>query len=118
MDGVKYETFVRNCLLPVLKPFNWTNLQSVVILDNASIHHVDAISDIIVYQVGARLLFLPPYSPDLNSLEEVFSKVKHIMKKNSILFEVNNILRALLSLAFAMVTNEDCHSYIVHSGYC
>ena len=118
MDGVKFEAFVRNCLLPVLKPFNWTNFHSVVILDNASIHHVDAISDIIVDQVGARLLFLPSYSPDLNPLEEVFSKVKGIMKKNNTLFEVSNMPRALLTLAFAMVTNEDCHSYIAHSGYC
>ena len=118
VNGDVFETFVRNCLLPVLQPFNWTNPHSVVILDNASIHHVDAISDIIVDQVGARLLFLPPYSPDLNPLEEVFSKVKGILKKNSSLFEVSNMPRALLSLAFAMVTNEDCHSYIVHSGYC
>ena len=80
--------------------------------------HVDVISDIILNQVGARLLFLPPYSPDLNPMEEVFSKVKGIMKKNSSLFKVNNMPRALHTLAFAMLTNEDCHSYIVHSGYC
>ena len=62
VNGDRFETFVRNCLLPILQPFNWTNPHSVVILDNASIHHVEAISDIIVDQVGARLLILPPYS--------------------------------------------------------
>ena len=118
MNGDVFETFVRNCLLPVLQPFNWTNAHSVVILDNASIYYVDAISDIIVDQVGGRLLFISPYSPDLNPLEEVFSKVKGIIKKNSTLFEVSIMPRALLSLAFIMVTNEDCHSYIAHSGYC
>ena len=81
VNGEKFELFVRSCLLPVLQPFNWINPRSVVVLDNASIHHVESISDIIEGQVGARLLFLPPYSPDLNQVEEVFSKVKGIMKK-------------------------------------
>ena len=119
VNGDVFETFVRNYLLPVLQPFN-TNPHSVIIPDNASIHHVHALSDIIVDQVGAPLLFLPPYSPDLNPLEEVFGKVKGILKKNSSLFEVSNMPRALLKLAFAIVTNEDCHLYniIVHSGYC
>ena len=118
VNGDTFETFVRSCLLPVLQPFNWTNPRSVVIMDNASIHHVDVISQIIEDQAGAKLLFLPPYSPDLNPLEEVFSKVKGIMKKNDTLFQVSNIPRALLTLSFAMVTKEDCHSYISHSGYC
>ena len=117
VNGDTFATFVRSCLLPVLQPFNWTNPHSVVILDNASIHHVDAISDIIEDQAGAKLLFLPPYSPYLNPVEEVFSKVKGIMKKNDALFQVTNIPRALLTLSFAMVTKEDCLSYITHSGY-
>ena len=75
VNGVRFEKFVRSCLLPVLQPFNWVNKHSVVILDNASIHHVDQVVDLIE-NTGARLLFLPPYSPDLNPLEEVFSKVK------------------------------------------
>ena len=44
MNGEKFATFVRSCLLPVLQPFNYTNPHSVVILDNASIHHVEGIS--------------------------------------------------------------------------
>ena len=80
------------------------------------IHHVDVISEITEDQAGAKLLFLPLYSPDLNPVEEVFSKVKGIMK-NDALFQVTNVPRALLTLSFAMVTKEDCLSYITHSGY-
>ena len=86
VNGEKFETFVRSCLLPVLQPFNWTNPHSVVIMDNASIHHVEAISEIIEDQAAARLLFLPPYSPDLNPIEEVFSKI--IMKKMTSFFKI------------------------------
>ena len=86
-------------------------------MDNASIHHVDVISQKIEGQAGAKFLFLPPYSPDLNPLEGVFSKVKSIMKKNDTLVQVSTIPRALLTLAIAMVTRGDCHLYASHSGY-
>ena len=118
VNGEKFERFVRSCLLPVIQPFNWTNPHSVVILDNASIHHVDTISELVEDQAGARLLFLPPYSPDLNPLEEVFSKVTGIMKANDSLFQAGSIPRALLPIAFTMVTTQDCYSYISHSVYC
>ncbi len=117
VNGERFESFVRNCLLPILKPFNWTNKHSVVVMDNASIHHIDSIVDLIQNQAGARLVFLPPYSPDLNPLEEVFSQVKSIVKKNCSLFQISSSPRVLLSLAFTMVTSEDCKSYITHSGY-
>ena len=106
-----------NHLLPVLQPFNRVNPLSVVIMDNASIHHVESVRQLIEDQAGARLLFLPPYSPDLNPLEEVFSQIKSIMKKNDALFQVCSAPRALLSMAFGMVTGDDCKSYITHSGY-
>jgi transposase len=48
-------------------------------MDNASIHHVDGIMDLIT-GVGALLIFLPPYSPDYNPIEEAFSKVKTLIK--------------------------------------
>ena len=67
--------FVQQCLLPVLKPFNGQNTKSIVLLDNASIHHVEKVQEA-VNGVGALLWFLPPYSPDLNPIEECFSKIK------------------------------------------
>ena len=87
-------------------------------MDNASIHHVEEVSEIIEEEAGAQLLFLPPYSPDLNPLEEVFSKIKGIMKSNDGLFQASSMPRALLTLAFDMVTQEDCHAYVAHAGYC
>ena len=48
--------------------------QSIVVMDNASIHHVDGIVDMI-QEVGAMVMFLPPYSPDFNPIEELFQMV-------------------------------------------
>ena len=84
VDGDTFHAFVHSKLLPLLMlmPFNGKNPHSVVVMDNASIHHVDGIMDLIT-GVGA-LIFLPPYLPDYNPIEEAFSKVKtlkHIRKK-------------------------------------
>ena len=117
VNGEKFEQFIRSCLIPILQPFNWINPHSVVIMDNASIHHVDGVTDLIENQIGAKLLFLPPYSPDLNPAEEVFSKIKGIMKQNDVLFQACNAPRVFLAMAFGMVTKEDCCSFITHSGY-
>ena len=111
----KFEEFIR--LLPILQPFNGVNTHSAVIMGNASIHHVDCVTDLIENQAGAHLLILPPYSPDLNPVEEVFSQIKTMMKINDALFQVTTMPRALLTMAFGMVTKEHCHSYIVSSGY-
>ena len=61
MNGDRFVHFLQVCLLPHLLPFNGVNPQSVVIIDNASIHHVEEVRDLIEVhvQAGARLLFLP-----------------------------------------------------------
>ena len=79
MNGDYFTRFVQNCLLPVLQPFNGLNPRSVVILDNASIHHVQHVKNLIETQAQSKLHFLPPYSPDLNPVEGVFSQIKSIM---------------------------------------
>ena len=73
INGDRFSYFIRTCLLPLLQPFNNLNPISVVIMDNASIHHTENNVQLIE-NTGARLLFLPPYSPDLNPLEQVFSR--------------------------------------------
>ena len=55
VNGEKFADFVRNCLLLVLKPFNYINSHSVVIMDNASIHHVQDVVDLIERQDGAKV---------------------------------------------------------------
>ena len=66
VDGQTFSEFVRSYLLPVLLPFNNVNPRSFVIMDNASIHHVQEVSDLIETQAGAKLHYLTPYSPDMN----------------------------------------------------
>lgn len=117
MNGERFAKFVNDVLLPHLLPFNGINPRSVVIMDNASIHHIHEVVDLIETQAGARVLFLPPYSPDLNPAEGIFSQIKSIMKENDKLFQVFSAPRALLSMAFAAVTIENCVSHISNSGY-
>ena len=111
-DGDAVYDFVHTHLLPHLMPFNGTNPHSVVILDNCSIHHVPAVAKSI-QDFGALLIYLPPYSPDLNPIEELFSKVKKIMKSLEI---DKNDIETLLLASFASVTTEDCTGWIHHTG--
>ena len=117
VNGDKFADFVQNCLLPVLKPFNYLNSHSVVIMDNASIHHVQEVADLIENQAGVKVCFLPPYSPDLMPAEGVFSQVKSLLKQNHELFQVCSDPRAYLTLAFGMITPEDCYGHITNCGY-
>ena len=117
VNGDKFADFVQHCLLPVLKPFNFLNSHSVVIMDNASIHHVQHIVNLIESQAGAKVCFLPPYSPDLMPAEGVFSQVKNLLKQNHELFQVCSDPRSYLTLAFGMVTTEDCYGHIINCGY-
>jgi hypothetical protein len=117
VNGDRFEQFVANTLLPILNPFNGSNPLSIVVMDNCSIHHVDQVKYLIEVTAQARLIFLPPYSPDLMPLEEVFSKIKAIMKENDALFQVFSAPRALLAMAFSMISIQDCLGYIQHSGY-
>ena len=84
---------------------------------HCTIHHVDGVIDLIENTAQAKVIFLPPYSPDLMPLEEVFSKVKSTMKMNDKMFQVCSASRALLAIAFSYITAQDCIGYIRHSGY-
>ncbi len=75
-DGVDEDVFcdaIERKLLLHLMPFDGINVQSVVILDNRSIHHTRRAVNLI-QSTGALVHFLPPYSPDLSPVEEMFSK--------------------------------------------
>ena len=114
-DGDDFYKFVQEYLLPHLMPFNGINPQSVVILDNCSIHHIVEIVRSIE-DVGALVHFLPPYSPDLNPIEETFSKVKSILKSTEIDTIGMTDVEDLLLASFTQVTQEDCEGWISHSG--
>ena len=117
MNGERFTKFVKDVLLPHLNPFNGINPRFVVIMDNASIHHVEKVIDTVENQAGAKLLYLPPYSPDLNPTGGVFSQVKNIMKQNSKVFETCSTPRSLLAMTFSSVSTQDCLGHISNCGY-
>ena len=96
-----------------LYPFNGTNPQSIVILDNAAIHHTNGILDLLE-SLGVLLYFLPAYSPDMNPIEELFSKVKYSLKSYE---HIHEDLETLILMAFATVTSSDCQGWIKYAGY-
>lgn len=116
VNGETFEQFVVECILPIILPFNGSNPRSVLVMDNASVHHVERIEEIIT-GVGAKILYLPPYSPDLMPLEEVFSKVKSVLKANDAAYTATTTPSLLLKLAFCTITKTDCLNYIQHAGY-
>lgn len=88
-----FETWVEICLVPVLQP------GQVVILDNATFHKGGRIQQLIE-QAGARLLYLPPYSPDLNKIEHCWSWLKSRIRKCLSLFEcLRDAMEHVLHLA-------------------
>jgi hypothetical protein len=74
INGRTFTAWVEQCLVPTLKPGD------VVILDNLGSHKNKAVRHA-MRAAGARILFLPPYSPDLNPIEQVFAKLKHLLRK-------------------------------------
>jgi transposase len=66
VSGDVFKTFLEEKLSPVLAPFNGINPNSIIIMDNATIHHVDGVAELLESLVGVLVYFLQPYSPDLN----------------------------------------------------
>ena len=115
VDAEIFIKFVDDSLVPTLQPFDGNNPRSVLVLDNASIHHVDDVIDRI-QSTGALIQFLPPYSPDFNPIEETFSKVKSVLKAHESAWEDMDTETAVLA-AFSTVTPADCQAWISHCGY-
>lgn len=110
----KFEEFISESLVGVLQPFDGISPNSVVVLDNASIHHVDRVVHLI-QSTGALIQFLPPYSPDLNPIEEAFSKLKSTMKANEMV--VDNDPNIAILTAINSISAHDCRKWIQHAGY-
>ena len=109
VDGEAFCDFIERCLQPQLLPYNGTNPRSVVILDNASIHHVQPAIDLIE-ETGALPVFLPPYSPDFMPIEERFSKVKCYLRGCDPLVSIlgESEMEEMILAAFANITADDC----------
>ena len=116
VDGNTFLQFLRHDLIPHLLPFDGVNPNSVVVLDNASIHHICAVTQLLT-SLGVIVRFLPPYSPDMNPIEEVFSQVKSYLQANELVIRSSpHRLREVILVGLQEVTVENAISYIEHAG--
>jgi transposase len=108
INGRSFRAYVEQQLVPILKPGD------IVVMDNLGSHKSVAIAQMI-RAAGAHLLFLPPYSPDLNPIEQAFAKIKHWMRvaqKRS----VDDTWRHIGSLV-ATIQPHECSNYFANAGY-
>lgn len=103
-----FKVYVETELLKTLKA------NDIVVLDNLPSHKSPLIRKII-RSVGARILFLPPYSPDLNPIEQVFAKTKHLMR--NAMERTKEKAQDKLAAILDLVTPTECANYLVNSGY-
>ena len=100
--------WVREGLAPTLQPGDW------VIMDNLATHKVAGVREAIEV-VGGNLLYLPPYSPDFNPIENMWSKIKQFLRSLAPRTD-KEILRAAAS-AFSAVSPADCLGFFLHAQY-
>jgi transposase len=108
MNGVAFLASIPTCLCPTLRPGD------IVVADNLSCHKVAGVRQAIE-AAGATLRYLPPYSPDLNPIEKMFSKLKALLRKaatrtdNALWNEIGRLLDAF--------PPQECSNYLASSGY-
>lgn len=108
MNGTIFLAYVRQSLVPTLNPGD------IVVMDNLSSHKVAGVREAIE-AAGATLRYLPPYSPDLNPIELLFSKLKALLRKaaereiEALWNRIGNLLDAF--------TPQECANYFRHDGY-
>ena len=108
MDRAAFDTYVRTQLAPALEP------GTVIILDNLSTHKSPRAAQVL-RERGCWFLFLPPYSPDLNPIEQAFSKLKaHLRRIGARTFDA--LLNALGDIC-NMFTTDECWNYLKAAGY-
>lgn len=113
--GADFHHFVLDALIPHLQPFNGVNPHSIVVLDNASIHHVPQVVSAIE-STGALVQFLPPYSPDYNPIEMAFAKTKSTLKLYEQEWQDFDTETSVIA-ALNTITKEDCEAWIAHCNY-
>ena len=108
INGRSFLAYVEQILVPTLKPGD------IVVLDNLGSHKGRAVRRAI-RQTGAKLFFLPPYSPDLNPIEQVFAKLKTLLRKASkkTVKDTWTCIGQLLDC----FTPAECNNYLKNAGY-
>ena len=108
MDGDAFLIYVRDILTPVLRPGD------IIVCDNLASHKVDGVRQAIK-TAGASILYLPAYSPDLNPIEQVFSKIKSLLRKAA-----ERSLDALwktIGHISSSLSKDECKNYFANAGY-
>lgn len=108
INGDSFRVYVEKVLIPTLTPGD------VVVLDNLGSHKGQAVRAAL-RAAGAHLLFLPPYSPDLNPIEQVFAKLKHLLRQAA-----ERSVKAVWSRIGTILdqfTPRECANYLANSGY-
>ncbi len=108
IDGESFQIYVERVLVPTLRPGD------IVIMDNLGSHKGKAVRQL-VRAAGAKLFFLPKYSPDLNPIEQVFAKLKHLLRKAAAR-TIETVCAAIDEILGAF-TPEECANYFRNSGY-
>ena len=108
IDGESFRTYVEAVLVPTLRP------GEIVIMDNLGSHKGKAVRQAI-RSAGARLIFLPKYSPDLNPIEQVFAKLKHLLRKAAA--RTLEAVCAAIGHLLDTFTPQECANYFKNSGY-
>jgi transposase len=107
-DREVFEAYVERLLAPTLRR------GQVVVMDNLTAHKGERVRELIEEQ-GCELLYLPPYSPDLNPIEEAFSKVKRVLRKAE--SRTREALVEAIGAAIAAVRAKDARGFFGHCGY-
>jgi transposase len=108
MNAPMFLAYLKQCLVPTLKRGD------VVIMDNLPVHKAPGVREMIE-AAGATLLYLPPYSPDLNPIEQAFSKLKAHLRKAAET-TVPGLLRRIGRL-LATFSPQECRNFLRHAGY-
>ena len=108
MDGAAFSTYVEQVLVPELRK------DDVVVMDNLPAHKVAGVREAI-RAAGASTLYLPPYSPDLNPIEQVFAKIKALLRKAGA--RTKAALWDTIGAALHAFSPDECQRYLTNSGY-
>jgi transposase len=108
VDATVFEAYLEQVLLPHLRP------GQIVVMDNLSAHKAQRVKELIE-EYGCEALYLPPYSPDLNPIEEAFSKVKGLLRKAEA--RSREALVEAMGKALDAVTVGDARGFFEHCGY-
>lgn len=108
VDGKAFESYIEHFLAPKLER------GQIVVMDNLSVHKSKRVQRLIE-EAGATLLFLPPYSPDMNPIEGAFSKVKSVLRK--VAARTREALVEATGRALDTITTEDIRGFYTDCGY-